>query len=109
MNFLGTIFAFLKIKLYFCGMKPYFSLLLVGLLVLSTHVMGQKDMQPTPELRKFSQQGWKIQHAHLSFDSLTIYFSALEPGRSSYDLYISRSHAGVWSAPERMSDAVSVL
>lgn len=88
-------------------MKSYSSLLLVGLLVLSTHVMGQKDMQPTPELRKFSQQGWKIQHAHLSFDSLTIYFSALEPGRSSYDLYISHSRAGIWSAPERMSDAVN--
>lgn len=88
-------------------MKRYSSLLLAGLLLSVTSVFGQKDMQPTPELRKFSQQGWKIQHAHISFDSLTIYFSALEPGRTSYDLYVSHSRAGFWSAPERMNDSIN--
>ena len=71
-------------------MKRHINLLLVCLLLCSTTMFSQKDLQPIPELRKFSQQGWKIQHAHMSFDSLTIYFSALEPGKSSYDLYISR-------------------
>ncbi|MBO4578200.1 MAG: OmpA family protein [Paludibacteraceae bacterium] len=88
-------------------MKWYSSLSLVGLLLLSMHVFAQKDMQPTPELRKFSQQGWKIQHAHMSFDSLTIYFSAVEPGKSGYDLYVTHSRAGFWSAPERMNDSVN--
>lgn len=88
-------------------MKRYSSLLLAGLLLSVLPVFGQKDMQPTPELRKFSQQGWKIQHAHFSFDSLTIYFSALEPGRTSYDLYVSHSRAGSWAAPERMNDSIN--
>ena len=88
-------------------MKWYSSLSLVGLLLLSMHVFAQKDMQPTPELRKFSQQGWKIQHAHMSFDSLTIYFSAIEPCKSGYDLYVTHSRAGFWSAPERMNDSVN--
>ena len=88
-------------------MKRHINLLLACLLLCSTTVFSQKDLQPIPELRKFSQQGWKIQHAHMSFDSLTIYFSALEPGKSSYDLYISRSRAGFWSIPERMNDSVN--
>lgn len=88
-------------------MKRYSILLLAGVLLFSTHVFGQKDNHPVPELRKFSQQGWKIQHAHYSFDSLSIYFSALEPSKSDYDLYITYSRAGVWSTPERMSEAVN--
>lgn len=80
----------------------------VMLMLLSAgSAYGQKDMQPTPELRKFSQQGWKIQHAHYSFDSLTIYFSALEPGKKSYDLYLTRSRSGVWNTPERLNDSIN--
>ena len=88
-------------------MKRYVSLLTAGLLLVAIHVSGQKDTQPTPELRKFSQQGWKIQHAQFSFDSLTIYFSALEPGGKNYDLYVTRSRAGLWSAPVRMNDSIN--
>ena len=88
-------------------MKRNLTLLLIGLLLVSQSVFGQKDLQSVPALRKFSQQGWKIQHAHYSFDSLTIYFSALEPGKKNYDLFVTRSHAGVWGAPERLSDAVN--
>lgn len=88
-------------------MKRYSILLLVTILLAPLRVSGQKDLQPTPELRKFSQQGWKIQHAHFSFDSLSLYFSAQEPGKTNYDLYISRSRAGSWSTPERLGDVIN--
>ena len=88
-------------------MKRYNTLLLGIFLVVSSSVFGQKDMQPTPELRKFVQQGWKIQHAHISFDSLSMYLSALAPGKTNYDLYISRSRAGIWNTPEPLSDEIN--
>lgn len=88
-------------------MKHSYSLLIAGMLLLSSLLFGQKDNRPVPELRKFSQQGWKVQHAHVSFDSLTIYFSALEPGRTSYDLYVTRCRAGFWNTPERMNDSLN--
>ena len=88
-------------------MKRYCTLLLAIWLLGSGCLFGQKDLQPTPELRKFSQQGWKIQHVHYSFDSLTLYFSAREPGKSDYDLYVSHSHAGVWGNPESIGSATN--
>ncbi len=88
-------------------MKRYSTLLLICLLMSVAPVFGQKDLQPTPELRKFSQQGWKIQHANFSFDSLSIYFSACAPGQSNYDLYVTHSRAGMWSVPERMNDSIN--
>ena len=88
-------------------MKRYNTLLLGIFLVVSSSVFGQKDMQPTPELRKFVQQGWKIQHAHISFDSLSMYLSALAPGKTNYDLYISRSRAGIWNTPEPLSEEIN--
>lgn len=88
-------------------MKRYCILLLVTFLLAPMSMSGQKDLQPTPELRKFSQQGWKIQHAFISFDSLSMYISAQEPGKTNYDLYVSRSRAGFWSAPERLGDVIN--
>lgn len=88
-------------------MKRYSTLLLVYLLTLSPHVFGQKDSKSTPELRKFSQQGWKIQHAQYSFDSLSIYFSAQQPGQPSYDLYVTHSRSGSWDVPERLNDSIN--
>ncbi len=88
-------------------MKRYILLLYVSFLFVHVPLFGQKDMQSFPELRKFSQQGWKIQHASYSFDSLTIYFSAQEPGKSGYDLYVTGFRGGQWSAAERMSEAVN--
>lgn len=88
-------------------MKRYSILLLVGMFVVLCPVFGQKDMQSSPELRKFSQQGWKIQHAHYSFDSLSIYFSAQEPGHSSFDLYVSRLRSGSWNDPVRLNDSIN--
>lgn len=88
-------------------MKRYCTLLLLAFVLATPAVFGQKDLQPTPELRKFTQQGWKIQHAHYSFDSLTMYISAQEPGKTNYDLYIARSRAGIWGTPERLGDVIN--
>ena len=88
-------------------MKRYTTILLVGLLSFCASVRAQKDSQSAPELRKFSQQGWKIQHAHYSFDSLSIYFSAQEPGKSGYDLYVTHLRAGIWNVPERLNDSIN--
>jgi len=79
----------------------------VLLVLLSGNAFGQKGIQTAPELRKFSQQGWKIQHAHFSFDSLSIYLSAREPGKSDYDMYITRSQSGIWANPERLNDSIN--
>lgn len=43
----------------------------------------------------------------MSFDSLSIYFSAQEPGQSHYELYVTRSRAGFWSTPEKLGEAVN--
>lgn len=107
MHFFKDLFVFLKIKLYFCPMKRHFPISLVCFLLAASSVFGQKDMQSFPELRKFGQQGWKVQHAHYSFDSLTIYFSAQEPGKSSYDLYVTHLRSGLWNAPVRLNDSIN--
>lgn len=88
-------------------MKRYLFLLLACVCMYPAVVSGQKDMQSMPELRKYSQQGWKVQHAHYSFDSLSIYLSALAPGQDNYDLYIVRSHTGQWGTPERLNASVN--
>lgn len=89
-------------------MKRIHYILAGMLLVLSTGIAySQKDMQSLPELRKFGQQGWKIQHAQYSFDSLTIYLSALEPGKHSYDLYVTHLNAGIWGSPLRLNDSIN--
>ena len=88
-------------------MKRYLILLFASVLLFPTQFFGQKGIQTAPELRKFSQQGWKIQHAHFSFDSLSIYFSAREPGKPDYDLYITRSQSGIWANPERLNDSIN--
>lgn len=88
-------------------MKRNLTLLLVCLLLVSPCVFGQKDSQSFPELRKFGQQGWQIQHAHYSFDSLTIYLSAIAPGKHDFDLYTTHSRSGAWETPESLGDAVN--
>lgn len=88
-------------------MKRYLIFLFASVLLFPTQFFGQKNIQTPPELRKFSQQGWKIQHAHFSFDSLSIYLSAREPGKADYDLYITRSQSGIWANPERLNDSIN--
>lgn len=48
-------------------------------------------------------QGWSIQHSVMSWDSLSVYFSAKEPQAKSYDLYIVRANGWRWGKPEKLS------
>ena len=59
-----------------------------------------------PQVRSLESEGWEIQHSVLSWDSLSVYFSAKGPGQGSYDLYIVRAEGWRWTAPERI-DALS--
>lgn len=51
-------------------------------------------------------QGWRVQHSVMTWDSLAIYFSAQAPGMKSYDLYCMHADGWQWGKPERM-DALS--
>lgn len=79
-------------------------LLLVTYLPLSAQ---RSDVASVPQLRAYSQQGWKIRSAHISFDSLTLYFSACAPQSTNYDIYLSHSRGGLWSTPEKLSASVN--
>ena len=48
-------------------------------------------------------QGWTVQHSVMSWDSLSVYFSAKEPQAPSYDLYIVHANGWRWGEPERLS------
>ena len=59
-----------------------------------------------PQVRSLEAKGWAIQHSQLSFDSLSIYFSAQAPGSDNYDLYTLHAEGWRWGTPERL-DALS--
>lgn len=59
-------------------------------------------------LTTLEQNGWIIQHEVLSLDQQSIYFSALAPGQSYYNLYVSHRVRNRWSEPERMPASVSI-
>ena len=48
-------------------------------------------------------RGWSIQHSVMSWDSLSVYFSAKEPQAPSYDLYVVRANGWRWGEPEKLS------
>lgn len=75
--------------------------LLVGLL-LSTAAFGIK----LPQVRLLESKGWTIQHSVMSWDSLSIYFSAQAPGAVSYDLFVVHAEGWRWGEPQRL-DALS--
>jgi len=81
-------------------------ILLICLLSISL-MMQAKPVSVTrgdkvPPVQGLEKQGWKIQHSVLAFDSLTIYFSAIQPGSKNYDLFVLRSEGDRWSNPERL-------
>ena len=59
-----------------------------------------------PQVRALEGQGWSVQHSVMSWDSLSIYFSAKAPGNDSYDLYVLRAEGWRWGKPQRI-DALS--
>lgn len=65
-----------------------------------THVNGQVKL---PQVRVLEGSGWQVQHSVMSWDSLSIYFSARGPQDSSYDLYVMRAEGYKWGKPERLA------
>ena len=55
-----------------------------------------------PQVRLLENQGWSIQHSVMSWDSLSVYFSAKKPQAPSYDLYVVRANGWRWGEPEKL-------
>ena len=51
-------------------------------------------------------KGWSVQHSVMSWDSLSVYFSAKAPNATSYDLYVMHPDGWRWGEPQRI-DALS--
>ena len=83
-------------------MRRFFILLLVIVAALSPCFAQQK----LPQVRTLETKGWKVQHSVMSWDSLSIYFAAKEPGKSDYDLYVLYAEGWRWGEPQRI-DALS--
>ena len=56
-----------------------------------------------PQVRVLESRGWKIQHSVMSWDSLSVYFSAQAPEDSSMELYVVRAEGNHWGTPERLA------
>lgn len=79
-------------------------------MMASSVVMAQTavyDRQPVVHAQSLVAQGWIVQHESLSFDGLTLYFSARRAGETHYNLYSARRTRNVWSEPERMSEEIN--
>ncbi|MBO4249986.1 MAG: OmpA family protein [Paludibacteraceae bacterium] len=82
-------------------MKRIISIFWSVVVVLS--VSGQTKL---PQVRTLESKGWSVQHSVMSWDSLSIYFSAQAPGASNYDLYVQYADGWRWGEPQRI-DAIS--
>jgi len=55
-----------------------------------------------PQVRMLETRGWQIQHSVMTWDSLTVYFSAIAPGANQYDLFMVRAEGMRWSEPYQL-------
>lgn len=53
------------------------------------------------------ESGWHLGRTSLSYDEQTVYFSAIEPGRTDYQLYMSRQIDGEWSEPKALPATIN--
>ena len=72
---------------------------------LAVHIMAFGQLK-LPQVRMLENSGWSVQHSVMTWDSLSIYFSAKAPDAASYDLFILHADGWRWSAPQRI-DALS--
>ena len=56
-----------------------------------------------PQVRVLESKGWSVQHSVMSWDSLSVYFSAKAPGKPSYDLYVQHADGWRWGEPQRIN------
>ena len=82
-------------------MKRTFTIFLISTLALCA--FGQIKL---PQVRILETRGWSVQHSVMSWDSLSVYFSAQAPGAASYDLYILHAEGYRWGEPEKI-EAIS--
>ena len=75
------------------------ALLLIGI-ALSCSLFSQVKL---PQVRSLESDGWQIQHSVMSWDSLSVYFSARAPQTSHYDLYVVYAEGWKWTEPQRLS------
>ena len=57
-----------------------------------------------PQVRVYESRGWSVQHSVMSWDSLSVYFSAKEPGAVSYDLYVLHAEGLRWGSPSKIQE-----
>ena len=77
---------------------------IIGLLFLAVTSACLMAQVKLPQVRVLEAKGWQIQHSVMSWDSLSVYFSAQAPGASSYDLYVVHAEGWRWSEPERLEE-----
>lgn len=82
-------------------MKRIFSIV-IGM-IAATCIYGQTKL---PQVRMLESKGWTVQHSVMSWDSLSIYFSAQAPETTGYDLYVLHAEGWRWGQPHRL-DAIS--
>ena len=85
-------------------MRKIVSIVVVLMAVVMT-LTAQQNVglgQKLPQVRGLENQGWSVQHSVLSFDSLTIYFSAKQPGSAHYELFVIRAEGWRWGKPEKL-------
>jgi len=86
-------------------MKEYMNRTL-SLLAGMALVMSMGAQTKLPQVRMLENKGWEVQHSVMSWDSLSVYFSAKAPDKPSYDLYVLHAEGYRWGEPKRI-DAIS--
>lgn len=79
------------------------NLLTIVLLLAAVTTFSQVKL---PQARMLETRGWSVQHSVMSWDSLSVYFSAKAPGATNYDLYVMHPDGWRWGEPQRI-DALS--
>lgn len=74
-------------------------------LPISIMAFGQVKL---PQVRMLESRGWSVQHSVMSWDSLTIFFSAKQTAEMSYDLYEMHADGWRWSEPQRINTLSTV-
>ena len=93
---------FLHICIFFTTFAPIMKQKLLIILCMFIGMTAWSQIK-LPQARMLESHGWSVQHSVMSWDSLSIYFSAKAPGLSSYDLYIMRADGWRWSEPQRIN------
>lgn len=74
----------------------------ISLCIFLPMAFGAWGQVKLPQVRSLESQGWQVQHSVMSWDSLSIYFSARGPQDHSYELYMLRAEGFRWGSPERI-------